>query len=1368
MIKRLDVSSREVVTLRAQDVLDRGLAVSPTTGEIAYVHNDGGQYDIHIMDLDGGNDRAVTDDSYNNRWPEFAPDGSHLVLVTNRPGKDEIYRVNPDGSGLTRLTNNTRNERRLAYSPDGSMIAFHAYYSATYQTEIYTVDSSGGSLTNQSGSTSEEELAPAFSPDGGWLAWIWVEEVWNASLQMYEYRHHIRRKRLSDSSIAFITNSGYYVHRKSLAWHGKTDGMPPKRVADLDVFNWGADWVALTWTAPGDDGRTGTAARYDIRYSPSPIDESGWDAAWRVGSPPTPQAAGSAETFTVTNLEADTTYYFAMKTADDEENVSSLSNVVTAATLTSADSAAPDPPSWLSVTPKDYVRNVLEWGASPSGDVAFYRVFRDGSPVGETNETTFTDQLDEVETVEYVVRAYDENANESTASSSQLGTSKDDTVPAPPEDFYAWNKTDRVALRWAANTEPDIAGYEIWRKPDGGAWGHLDDVLGQATYEDVTAVLEQKYFYAVKAVDTAGNVGAMSAEAEGIAGWPDNERVLIVVNSNSADSQAIGQYYKAMRNVPDENVVTISTSTGTFCLNESKYYTEIRDPIRDYIIAQGLEEKILYVVTTRGMPLMVLGSTVRCVDSLLADLYGTINSGYGGEYGDENPYYLEPGRFSSSYGTVLVSRLSGHSVEIAKGLVDRALYAEQHLDVDSGKAWIDLQGRTPSLVNGFYCQAERYIETAGSRIPDEGFETTVDRNYAMFPTGTCDNALFYYGWYSYHSFQPIFDGYLKVGSVAWHLDSLSAYILTDINDPNWCVQMLARGATITAGSVREPYTYAMQAGGIFYERFFRGYTTAESWWASIPQTHWMMVLVGDPLYAPFREPAIEDTEAPVISSIEADAFAAHRVRVTWETDEVAEHRVEYGTGYAYSTEYDDWFTRRASVEINSLNHNVAYPYRVVSRDPAGNERVEDAGTFIIPDDDNDGLPNGVETDTGVYVDEEDTGTDPDDDDSDEDGLTDGDEVYVSNTDPNDPDSDDDNLLDGVETNTGVYNGPEDTGSDPNDPDTDNDGLIDGDEVLIYATDPTKPDDITDVYWDQDTTSVVITFASEEGVNYELERAEADAYADGLTWSSLPGDTLTGTAGQDVFADDLTVNPLTAAFRFYRVKREDDTNTSRQTAALYELPLDIGWTMQDFFISTPLILDEDHVSVQDVIGTQINRNLPNIRQRVADTGLNNRMVYDRDTGMWSVTYGSAFDVAPGEGYRLFAGGGVEETLKLRLTGYVPEEALSVLVAKPSWTQTDRWIAYSMPRPRTLDTLGLHESVSGWNSMNTLKLRPLGASVWSTYKWDGSKWYNVNTPGVDAGSTPVACGEAMVFTRFGTPIEQDQWVQPTWYDHPPNLW
>jgi hypothetical protein len=96
------------------------------------------------------------------------------------------------------------------------------------------------------------------------------------------------------------------------------------------------------------------------------------------------------------------------------------------------------------------------------------------------------------------------------------------------------------------------------------------------------------------------------------------------------------------------------------------------------------------------------------------------------------------------------------------------------------------------------------------------------------------------------------------------------------------------------------------------------------------------------------------------------------------------------------------------------------------------------------DSDGDGLLDSVETDTGVYVDENDTGTDPDNPDTDGDGLTDGDEVHTYPCDPNDADTDDDDLEDGEEIDT--------HGTDPVDDDSDNDSYTDGEEVAA-GTDP---------------------------------------------------------------------------------------------------------------------------------------------------------------------------------------------------------------------------------------------------------------------------------------------------------------------------
>jgi len=110
------------------------------------------------------------------------------------------------------------------------------------------------------------------------------------------------------------------------------DAESPGAVIDLAVGSATESTLTLTWTATGDNGAVGTASQYDIRYSTSEITDDNWDSATQVDGEPAPKEAGTAESFTVTGLSPDTTYHFAMKTADEVPNWSELSNVPSATT----------------------------------------------------------------------------------------------------------------------------------------------------------------------------------------------------------------------------------------------------------------------------------------------------------------------------------------------------------------------------------------------------------------------------------------------------------------------------------------------------------------------------------------------------------------------------------------------------------------------------------------------------------------------------------------------------------------------------------------------------------------------------------------------------------------------------------------------------------------------------------------------------------------------------------------------------------------------------------------------------------------------------------------------------------------------------
>lgn len=119
-----------------------------------------------------------------------------------------------------------------------------------------------------------------------------------------------------------------------------SDNTSPAAITNLTVINPAPDSLTLTWTAPGDDGDTGQAAAYDIRHAGAAIDdETKWNAAMPVNGEPGPHTAGQNESFTVSGLSPETTYFFVIKTADEVPNWSALSNSANGTTI-----ASPSPP----------------------------------------------------------------------------------------------------------------------------------------------------------------------------------------------------------------------------------------------------------------------------------------------------------------------------------------------------------------------------------------------------------------------------------------------------------------------------------------------------------------------------------------------------------------------------------------------------------------------------------------------------------------------------------------------------------------------------------------------------------------------------------------------------------------------------------------------------------------------------------------------------------------------------------------------------------------------------------------------------------------------------------------------------------------
>jgi Tol biopolymer transport system component len=102
--------------------------------------------------------------------PDFSRDGSQLVFVSNRTGRDEIFVGSADSVAARQLTDFSRVPASAVgsprFSPDGTRVAFDARVRGN--ADIYVVAAAGGTperLTADPGA----DVVPNWSPDGEWI-----------------------------------------------------------------------------------------------------------------------------------------------------------------------------------------------------------------------------------------------------------------------------------------------------------------------------------------------------------------------------------------------------------------------------------------------------------------------------------------------------------------------------------------------------------------------------------------------------------------------------------------------------------------------------------------------------------------------------------------------------------------------------------------------------------------------------------------------------------------------------------------------------------------------------------------------------------------------------------------------------------------------------------------------------------------------------------------------------------------------------------------------------------------------------------------------------------------------------------------------
>lgn len=102
--------------------------------------------EIYLIDASGtGKAVRLTNNTEEERAPAWSPDGTRILFVARRGGRDfELCVMNADGTGQVQLTDNTTGDLTSSWSPDGRRIVFHRVMSpGRFQLWLINADGTG-------------------------------------------------------------------------------------------------------------------------------------------------------------------------------------------------------------------------------------------------------------------------------------------------------------------------------------------------------------------------------------------------------------------------------------------------------------------------------------------------------------------------------------------------------------------------------------------------------------------------------------------------------------------------------------------------------------------------------------------------------------------------------------------------------------------------------------------------------------------------------------------------------------------------------------------------------------------------------------------------------------------------------------------------------------------------------------------------------------------------------------------------------------------------------------------------------------------------------------------------------------------------
>ena len=257
--------------------------------------------------------------------------------------------------------------------------------------------------------------------------------------------------------------------------------------------------------------------------SASMLVDLNWDAAtdnigvalYRISLDDTEVGTATGTSFQATGLNPNQLYNFSVIAEDANGNQSTPTTVSVTTLAGTGDTDPPTAPTGLIEDSATASAVAISWAASTDaqGAVASHRIFRDGTEVGTSTTTSFTDTTVQAgQTYQYTVSAIDDANNESSPSAALqvvTPTPPDTEAPSIPTGLTLNSvSANAISFSWTLSTDNQgtVTLYHIMR--DSTEIG----TSSVASYTDSTVAADTAHVYNVTAEDNAGNESAISAD----------------------------------------------------------------------------------------------------------------------------------------------------------------------------------------------------------------------------------------------------------------------------------------------------------------------------------------------------------------------------------------------------------------------------------------------------------------------------------------------------------------------------------------------------------------------------------------------------------------------------------------------------------------------------------------------------------------------------------------------------------------------------------------------------------------------------------------------------------------------------------------